>query len=236
MIKAGTKCLAAVAVAAGLALSAAAPARAQTKDLSDDSIYVLMGYAWQLTPAKFTTPEGRTILVDKSKRDEVIVPIETAREVVRVARLTAFAQICELTDAQAANYQVLMRREIGKKKWTEQQTLYISQLHLFTVMLLTGKVSVSAKEGSKDVVITEGKPVKADSCSDTERTKVREQIKTYVESAPVPPLPPEYTSAGIGQPGEPAATQPATGAVAPAPAAAAKAAPVAQPGPAPQKK
>jgi hypothetical protein len=232
MIKAGIKRVAAVAVVAGLAGGIgggfSSGAIAQGKDLSDDSIYVLMGYAWQLTPAKFTTPEGRTILVDKSKRDAVIVPIETAREVVRVARMTAFAQICELTDAQAANYQVLMRREIAKKKWSEQQTLYISQLHLFTVMLLTGKVSVSAKEGSKDVVIQEGKPLKAETCSDTERAKVREQIKQYVDSAPVPPLPPEYTAAGIGQPA-------ATASV-PAPAASTAPAAKTAPAQAPQKK
>jgi hypothetical protein len=146
-----------------------------------------------MVPQRFTTPQGKVIEVDKSKASESVVPIETAREVIRVARMSAYAQLCELPEEQRANYQTLMRREEGKK-WTDQQMLYINQLHLFTVMTLTGKVQLVEKDGDKQVVVQEGKPAKTESCTDTERKKVQTQIMAYVSSTPPPvaaaPAPP----------------------------------------------
>jgi hypothetical protein len=118
-----------------------------------------------------------------------VVPIEIAREVIRVARMSAYAQLCELPEEQRANYQTLMRREEAKTKWTDQQMLFINQLHLFTVMTLTGKVQLVEKDGDKQVVVQEGKPVKTESCTDTERKKVQDQIMAYVNSAPPPAAP-----------------------------------------------
>jgi hypothetical protein len=179
-------------ILAGLALGATVTALslagaqnsalAQGKDLSDKSIATLMDYAWAITPAKFTLPGGKTIEVDKNNRDAAMVPIETARDVVRAGRLSANAQICGLAEEQSANYQTMMKREVAKAKWSDQQTLYISQLHLFTVMMLTGKVAVVATEGdSKDVKIEETpKNSKAPTCSEAERDKVAKQIVEYV--------------------------------------------------------
>lgn len=50
----------------------------------------------------------------------------------------------------------MMAREIAKKKWTDQQLLFISQLHLFTVMMMTGGVKVidrGENKGDKEIVI-----------------------------------------------------------------------------------
>jgi hypothetical protein len=172
-------------------------ASAQGKDLSDESVKVLMNYAWAMTPVKFTRPDGSIIEVDKTKRDEVVVPLDQARDVIRVARLTAYAQICGLAEEQVANFQTMMAREQARKsdkggdKWTKQQMLYINQLHLFTVMTMTGKLKVveSEGEGAKEVVVQETalgakKPV---TCSDTERQKVADQIKQYVQAEPAAP-------------------------------------------------
>jgi hypothetical protein len=158
---------------------------AQAKELSEKSVLALMRYAWALVPQKFTTPQGKVIEVDKSKPSESVVPIDTAREVIRVARMSAYAQLCELPEEQRANYQTLMRRE-ADKKWTDQQMLYINQLHLFTVMTLTGKVQLVEKDGDKQVVVQEGKAPKTESCTDTERKKVQSQIMAYVGSTPPP--------------------------------------------------
>jgi hypothetical protein len=163
-----------------------AAASAQGKDLSDNSVKTLMNYAWAMTPPRFTTPEGKVIEVDKTKPQAVIVSIDVARDVVKVARLTAFAQMCDLAEEQTANYQTMMAREVAKKIWTDQQLLYISQLHLFTVMTLTGKVQV-VEQDDKPVVVQEKKGTEkkvAKSCSETERGKVAEQIKGYINSAP----------------------------------------------------
>ena len=162
---------------------------AQTKELSDKSVLTLMKYAWSMVPDKFTTPLGKTILIDRSKPSEAIVPMEAAREVIHIARLSAYAQLCELAEEQRANYQTFMRREQAKGKWTDQQLLFINQLHLFTVMTLTGKVQLVEKDGDKQVVVQDGKPAKTESCSDTEKQKIQAQIMAFVNANPTPPAP-----------------------------------------------
>jgi hypothetical protein len=185
----GTAAGVALAWAIAVAAGAAGPAFAQTKDLSYKSVLTLMKYAWGMVPQKFTTPLGKTIEVDKTKPSESIVPLETAREVIHAARLSAYAQLCELIEEQRANYQTLMRREEAKAKWTDQQILFINQLHLFTVMTLTGKVALVEKDGDKQVIVQEGKPAKTGTCSDTERKKVQEQIMAFVSTNPAPAAP-----------------------------------------------
>jgi hypothetical protein len=167
----------------------AGPLRAQNKELSEKSVLTLMRYAWSMVPDKFTTPLGKTIQVDRSKPSESFVPMETAREVIHVARLSAFAQLCELAEEQRSNYQTFMRREQAKGKWSDQQMLFINQLHLFTVMTLTGKVQLVEKDGDKQVVVQEGKALKTESCSDTERQKVQAQIMAFVNANPPPAAP-----------------------------------------------
>lgn len=187
MMSRGAKAGAGIAFAMAFALLGSWPVLAQNKELSEKSVQLLMQYAWALTPPKFTAPDGKTILVDKTKPKDVIVSIEVGREVIKVARLTAYAQLCELSEEQRANYQTLMRREEAKASWTDQQLLYISQLHLFTVMTLTGKVQIVEKEGDKQVVVQESKAAKTESCNDTERQRVKAQITSYINSAPTPP-------------------------------------------------
>ena len=189
MMGKGAKAGAALLWAGAIMVAVASPAFAQNKELSDKSVLTLMRYAWGMVPEKFTTPLGKTIIVDKAHASETVVPIEIAREVIRVARMSAYAQLCELPEEQRANYQTLMRREEAKTKWTDQQMLFINQLHLFTVMTLTGKVQLVEKDGDKQVVVQEGKPAKTESCTDTERKKVQDQIMAYVNSAPPPAAP-----------------------------------------------
>lgn len=182
-----------LAAAAGVAVGAllGGPALAQNKELSDKSVETLINYAWAITPPKFTSPDGKTIEVDKNKRDQVVVALDVARDIVRVGRLSASAQICGLIEEQAANYQTMMAREIAKKKWSDQQLLFISQLHLFTVMMMTGGVKVidrGENEGDKEIVIDNQKleKPKADACSDAERGKVKEQLAAYRDAGAAP--------------------------------------------------
>jgi hypothetical protein len=183
MLNVGARIGAGLLCAAAFALLWGGTGSAQTKELSDKSVQLLMQYAWALTPPKFTSPEGKTIEVDKSKPKDVMVSVDVARDVIKVARLSAYAQQCGLLEEQRANYQTLMRREIAKSKWTDQQLLYISQLHLFTVMTLTGKVQVVQGEGDKRVVVQEGKAAAA-SCDATQRDRVKSQIVAYINSGP----------------------------------------------------
>ena len=158
-----------------------AAARGEDQELSDHTVALLMGYAWQLTPHTFITPQGKTITVDKSQRARATVPTDTAREVIRTARMSALAQICGLDQEQIANFQTLMRREQAKGRWSEQQMLYINQLHLLTVMTLTGKVAAKDARGVAPLPQAE-RPAK--SCSDSERARVRERIMAYLNAEP----------------------------------------------------
>ena len=198
------------ALTLGLAIGSAGMASA-AEELSEKSIQSFMDYAWSLVPQQFTKPDGKTITVDKKKKEDVMVSIDVAREVVRVGRLSAHAQICELLEDQVMNYNSLMRREIEKKKWTDQQLLYISQLHLTTVMLLTGKIKLVENQGDKQVVVEEGKDV-YQTCTPEQKGKVKEVITAYVKAGPV------LTAAPA--PAAPAAGAPASAAPATAPAAA----------------
>ena len=170
--------LALVAVAA-----ATVPAGADAKELSEKSVRTFMEYAWSLVPAQFTKPNGQIVQVDKKKKDEVMVPVDVAREIIRVGRISAHAQVCNLADAQVANYRSLMKREGEKKQWSEQQMIYINQLHLTTVMLLTGKIKLVEKQGDKQVVVEERKSP-TQTCTPEQSEKVAQVIEEYVKSGP----------------------------------------------------
>ncbi len=185
--KAGLGLVVAALLAGAPATGALAQAKEQGKQLSDSSVMTLVNYAWAMTPAKFTAPDGKVIEVDKSKPQDVIVPIDVAREVIRVAWFSARAQRCNLDEEQRANYQTLMRRE-QTKKWTDQQLLFIHELHLFTVMYSTGKVKIVANDDGKDVVLNEKAP-EAAPCSDAERQAVQKSIMAYVSGEPAAEAP-----------------------------------------------
>jgi hypothetical protein len=148
--------------------------------------------------------------------------MDVAREVIRVGRLSAHAQICNLSDHQIINHRSLMKREEDKKTWTDQQLVYINQLHLTTVMLLTGRIRVVEKEGDKEVVVDDGKAAQK-TCTEEERTKVRDTIIAYVEAGP------NFKVNVAPVAGAPAAPGAKGSAATPAAAAAAPAAPAAAP-------
>jgi hypothetical protein len=160
------------------------PAAAQ--DISDKTVASFMNYAWGLTPARFTKPDGTTVDIDKNDRTKSEVTVEAAREVIRAGRLTAHAQMCELPNEQVQNYQSLMRREDAKKKWSEQQMIYINQLHLATVMMLTGKIKLveASEDGKAAEVKIEPNAADAKTCTEEQGKKVKELIIAYVKTGP----------------------------------------------------
>jgi hypothetical protein len=204
MRMAGTKCIGAAA-----ALLACMPGLATAQDeMSEKAVKTVMEYAWLQLPAQYTTKDGKTIITDKKNRDAAVVPLDEAREIIKAGYRSAHAQICELKEDQILNRNSLMRREAEKKKWSDQQMLYIQQLHLTTVMLMTGTVKVVEKIDGKDVV-TDEKPSNLGNCSEEQRAKVKEAIASYVKTGPAVAL----TSGG------PAGAPTATGSVTPAPTA-----------------
>ena len=190
-------------------------AAARADELSEKAVRSFMEYAWSLTPQQFSTQDGGLIVIDKSRKDENMVPVDVARDVIMAGRLSAHAQICELGDDQIANHRAMMRREEVLKKWTPQQMVYISQLHLTTVMMLTGRIKLVEQDGDKKVLIDETKDPRQ-TCTDEQRKKVKEMITAYVAASPTP-----QDVAKIPKPGSAPAS---TGSVAPPQNAAPKAA------------
>ncbi|MEM7747512.1 MAG: hypothetical protein AAF346_04610 [Pseudomonadota bacterium] len=178
--------------AAGITLSLGAAAflavsasQSAAQELSERSVKTIMNYAWSYTPDKFTPPSGKTVFIDKKNRDKMTIPVDKGREVIKVARLTAHAQICDLREDQVKNYRSLMLREQKSDKWTPQQMVYINQLHLTTVMMLVGKLQIvkNKGDGDKKVVVKDGKAA-AKTCTEEQRKKVKELITTYVSTGP----------------------------------------------------
>jgi hypothetical protein len=237
MKKAGWAGLLAVTLAGGLPVTQARADAAAGP--SDKMVEAVMNYAWGMLPAQFSNKDGNVIVVDKTKKDAVMVPMDVAREVVRVARISAHAQVCNLPEDQSLNHRSLMKREIDKKTWTDQQKLWINQLHLTTVMLLTGKIKVTegpsedGKSDSKEVTVVETKAPPT-TCTEEQKQAVKDKIKQYVDAGPK--LPPATVAAppaqaATGSTAAPAATAsvPVTKPAAPLPTAAV-------PAPAPEKK
>jgi len=174
-----------MAVAGFMGLFAAQPVSAQ--EMSDNAVQTLMDYAWSLTPDRFTKPDGGVIEIDRNGRKSVEVPLDQARAVIKTGRLSAHAQTCDLKEEHAANYRVFMQRESDKKKWTEQQMLYMNQLHLVTVMLLTGKLKVvETEEGKAPEVVQDGGKTDAKSCTEEQKGKVRDAIMAILKAGPPP--------------------------------------------------
>lgn len=194
---AGIKCIGAAVALLGFA---AGPAIAQ-EEMSEKTVKTVMEYAWLQLPAQYTTKDGKTIITDKKNRDSAMVPIDEAREIIKVGYRSAHAQICDLKEDQILNRNSLMRREVEKKKWSDQQLLYIQQLHLTTVMLMTGTVKVVEKIDGKDVVTDEKKST-VGQCNDEQRSKVKEAVAAYLKTGPAVALTAAPTATGSVTPAE----------------------------------
>jgi hypothetical protein len=211
----------AVAVLAGLVLATPAMAQSQTKELSDKSVLSLMEYAWTVLPDQMRLAD-RTIKVDKkNKKKETMVPVEVARDVIKVGYMSAQAQLCDMLEDQVANYDAMMRRERNKKTWTDEQLLYITTLHRMTIHMAAGKLRVVDKPNDEQQVILEAIEPSKETCNDEKRGKVREAIVAYVKASPA--LDPSLVKqAAPTQQPAPAAAPKAPGPAAPATPAAAK--------------
>lgn len=153
-------------------------------ELSLKAVKLITGFALRTIPSEVKEPDGTVLKIDKSDLSKLIVPLEDARRIIKIARLSAHAQICELPQLQAQNYLAMMREEQSKNKWSKQQLLFINRLHLFTVMWLTGNVKFVEKDGEKEAkVIADPDDSKRQTCSEEDRNRVRAEIEQYLKTA-----------------------------------------------------
>lgn len=189
------------AIATAMIMGAAASANAEAKkaekkdELSDRAVKLLMGMAFTGMPLEMKTKDGKTVKIDKSKPEDIMVPIPDGRRVIMVGRRSAYAQACDLPKLQVANYKAFMHSEHKTKKWSRVQMIYINRLHLFTLALMTGQLEATpdkegdeaAKKGDKTAKAdkSEAETVKSKigklTCPPERKEEVRKQIESFVE-------------------------------------------------------
>jgi hypothetical protein len=205
-----------------------------SKGLSDSAVRVMSTFALSIVPDEVPAgPGGQMVKLDKSDPNKYLIPIEDARQIIRVATRSAYAEVCQMPELEKANFDALIRSE-KVRGWTAQQMMFIHALHTFATSYFAGNVKITesddaapsgslAKEGAaaannaaKGAATTI--TTKKLECAPGQKEKVTASINTYVQS--VPP-------AAVATPATPAA--PATAATTP-PAAESQAVPEAMPG------
>jgi len=161
-------------------------ARAQAKAQNDRAVTLLMNFAFNTIPRQFRQPNGEVITIDRTKKNEIVVPIEKAREIVTVADRSARAQYCNLPEEQSANFQSMMQRELASERWTKQQLVFITLLHATTVAYLTGSMRVTFEGEGGTEVVTRG-PVWTEPCTDRLREDIKSRVLAYINEVPAIP-------------------------------------------------
>jgi len=160
---------------------------ANAQQISEKSVRTLMNYALAYTPDRFTGTDGTTVHINRKDPEAIkklMVPLKKAEEAVLAGRLAAHARVCGLFDEEKNTFISFVMREEQSKKWTPQQIIYLRSLFYTTEMLMVGKVQVIQRDdGGKKVVIKEGKPA-IKSCTDQQRTKVKDLVTNYIKAGP----------------------------------------------------
>jgi len=190
------------------------PPETQGGGLSESSVRVMMTYAFSLIPAEVPGPDGKPVKVDKTNPNTFFLPSDVARQVIRAATRSAYADVCGLPDLAQANYKALIASEEAKKSWSSQQVLMIEALHLFAVSYFTGNAKITEEAASPEdtasseapddttTIAKDGTPGEADSgetrevqappppkCPPEQKQKVTNAINAYVKAARATPAP-----------------------------------------------
>jgi hypothetical protein len=161
----------------------------QKKGLSDTRVRVMLTYAFSLIPGETPGPNGKPVPVDKSDFNTFVIPSDDARQVIRAATRSAYAEVCGLPQLAQANLKALLAQE-SKKDWTRQQMLMVEALHLFALSYFTGNAKIeegpetSAASGTEggESAVTQAPP--APKCPPEQKQKVESAINAYVASVP----------------------------------------------------
>ncbi len=124
---------------------AAVPESEQKGGLSDSAVRVLMTYALSIIPDTYDGPDGKPVKVNKSDPKLFVIPVDDARRIIHAATRSAYAEVCDLKDLEKANFVTLMKGEEARK-WSKDQMLLISALHMFSVSYFTGSIKITTQE------------------------------------------------------------------------------------------
>ncbi|MGH6827098.1 hypothetical protein [Methyloceanibacter sp.] len=188
-----------------------------SKGLSDSAVRVMSTFALSIVPDQVPAgPGGQMIKLDKSDPNKYLIPLDDARQIIRVATRSAYAEVCQLPEFEKANFDALIRSE-KLRGWTAQQMMFIHALHTFATSYFAGNVKITesdagqseslakegaaaanaAKDATKDAATTI--TTKKLECAPGQKEKVTAAINTYVQSAPPAPPPPPPAEAAAPQ-------------------------------------
>src|SRR6516225_6903004 len=120
------------------------------KGLSDSAVRVMSTFALSILPDQIPSPDGKTVVkLDKSDPNKYLIPIDDARRVIRVATRSAYAEVCQLQDLEAANLAAMMRSE-RTHGWTQDQMMFIRALHTFATSYFAGNVKITEQADTAD--------------------------------------------------------------------------------------
>lgn len=172
--------------------------KAASKGLSDSAVRVMSTFALSIVPDQVPAgPGGQMVKLDKSDPNKYLIPIDDARQIIRVATRSAYAEVCQLPELEKANFDAMIRGE-KLRGWTAQQMMFIHALHTFATSYFAGNVKITesdadqsgslAKEGAAAANAAKGAATtittKKLECAPGQKEKVTAAINAYVQSAP----------------------------------------------------
>ncbi len=140
----------------------------------------MVTYAFSLIPEQRRDASGKTIPVDKSDVNTFVIPNNDARQVIRAATRSAYAEVCGMPELAEANLKALIAQE-SKKGWTSRQMLMVEALHLFALSYFTGNAQIIEEtDESGGAPVMQAPP--APKCPPEQKAKVENAIRAYVAS------------------------------------------------------
>lgn len=130
-----------------------------------------------LIPEEIARKDGTKIKVDRSSEAEMKqfeIPREDMRRVIHIAYTGAIAERCDRVDLQNGLALWLQSNEYKKKKWSERQNFFITQVYWGTIMSLTQRADIIEKDAA-----AAAKAAKTDS-QPAARAKSQKQATTIV--------------------------------------------------------
>jgi hypothetical protein len=197
-----------------------------SKRLSDSAVRVMSTFALSIVPDQVPAgPGGQMIKLDKSDPNKYLIPLDDARQIIRVATRSAYAEVCQLPELEKANFDAMIRGE-KLRGWTSQQMMFIHALHTFATSYFAGNVKITeseadqsespAKEGAAAANAVKGTATtittKKLECAPGQKEKVTAAINAYVQSAPPAPVAPAPPAAAAAPQSAPAPAPVAGGA------------------------
>ncbi|MFD0987632.1 hypothetical protein [Methyloligella solikamskensis] len=160
--------------------------------LSDSAVRVMTSYAWSIMPNQLDAGNGTMISIDKSDPAKIIIPVDDARNVIRAAMRSAYAEICDVPELGQKNFRTMMEQEEARNVWTLEQMQFINTLHMFSVSYFTGDMKITEKnedgtpaEGAASNA-TEGEDAfnpSRPTCTPEKKAAVTEAINEYLQEA-----------------------------------------------------